>query len=98
LFEDVPVRSARRVALGDSVEVAGAGVLAFDGERERVLSPGQRAILRVSRDGPWVIDVPRVLARAAREGWLMTGDRFSILRASPRPPRAPVAIGAGNSE
>ena len=74
LFQDVAVRRARRIAFGEAVEVQGAGTLAFDGERERVLGPGQRAILRVSRDGPWVIDVPRVLARAAREGWLRSGE------------------------
>ncbi len=80
LYQDVPVRSARRIGFGEPVEVLGEGALAFDGERERVLGPGQRAILRVARDGPWVIDVPRVLARAAREGWLVTGR---VLAASP---------------
>jgi hypothetical protein len=72
-FQDVPVRSARLIAFGEEIALEGAGTLAFDGERERVLAPGQRAILRVARDGPWVIDVPRVLGRAAREGWLRSG-------------------------
>jgi predicted polyphosphate/ATP-dependent NAD kinase len=74
LFQQVAVRSARRIAFGESVEVQGAGALAFDGERERVLAPGQRAMLRVARDGPWVIDVPCVLARAAHEGWLRSDE------------------------
>ena len=43
----------------------GPGVLAFDGERERVLKPDQRARLTVQRDGPWVIDVAKTLAQAA---------------------------------
>jgi hypothetical protein len=73
LFQDVIVRSARRIAFGEPVTVIGPGTLAFDGERERVLLAGRRAILRVARDGPWVIDVPRVLARAAAEGWLRSG-------------------------
>jgi hypothetical protein len=98
LFQDVPVRSARRVAFGEPVEVRGAGALAFDGERERVLAPAQRAILRVSRDGPWVIDVPRVLARAAREGWLVTGDRKSFLRAATPPPHGLGGGRRGQSE
>ncbi len=71
LFQDVAVQAARRVALGESVAVVGPGTLALDGERERVLSPGQRATLRAERDGPWVIDVPRVLARAAAAGWFV---------------------------
>lgn len=98
LFQDVPVRRARRLAFGEPVEVSGAGALALDGERERVLAPAQRAILRVARDGPWVIDVPRVLARAAREGWLVAGDRASFLRASALPPHDSVAIGADKPE
>jgi hypothetical protein len=48
--------------------VKGPGVLAFDGDRERALAPGERAELSVRRDGPWVIDVPRALALAAQRG------------------------------
>lgn len=66
---DVPIRETRRLALGERVEIRGAGALAFDGERERVLKPNERATLRIERDGPWVVDVHRVHARAAREGW-----------------------------
>ncbi|HEU4430981.1 MAG TPA: NAD(+)/NADH kinase [Myxococcota bacterium] len=74
LFREVRVRSVRRIAFGERAEIAGPGALAFDGERERVLAPGQRAIFRVARDGPWVIDVAGVLQRAAREGWLVTRE------------------------
>jgi hypothetical protein len=45
-----------------------AGVLAFEGDRERTLAPGQRATLRIVRDGPRVIDVGAALAEAARSG------------------------------
>jgi len=79
LFRDVRVRSARRIALAECVEITGPGALAFDGERERVLAPGQRASFRALRDGPWVIDVTRVLQRAAREGWLVTQEQISCL-------------------
>jgi predicted polyphosphate/ATP-dependent NAD kinase len=98
LFQDVPVRGVRRVAFGEPIEATGAGVLAFDGERERVLAPAQRAILRVARDGPWVIDASRVLARAAREGWLVTGNCQSFLRASPPSMQISMAIGADKSK
>jgi predicted polyphosphate/ATP-dependent NAD kinase len=98
LFQDVGVRRARRIALGETVALEGAGALALDGERERVLAPRQRAILRVSRDGPWVIDVGRVLSRAAREGWLVGGDRASFLRAPASPTQDWLAIGADKSE
>ena len=52
----------------EPVEVAGPGVLAFDGDRERSLAPGQRARLWVTRDGPRRIDVAAALERAAAEG------------------------------
>ena len=44
----------------------GPGVLAFDGERERVLREGTIATVTVRRDGPAVIDVARTLTCAAR--------------------------------
>ncbi len=88
LFQSVRVRSMRCVALGDPVEVFGPGTLAFDGERERVLCAGQRARLRVARDGPWVIDVPRVLARAAAEGWLRAGEAVTKAKEAACPPRS----------
>lgn len=68
LYEPIAVRAHKRIALGEAVSLTGAGVLAFDGERERVLKPGQAATLRVARDGPWVVDVHAALTRAAREG------------------------------
>ena len=38
------------------------------------LKDGQKAILSVARDGPFVIDVPRTLGLAARQGlFLSTG-------------------------
>ena len=64
-FERVGIESADVLDLDVPMDVVGPGVLAFDGERERPLRPGQRATLRVRRDGPWVIDVGKVLARSA---------------------------------
>jgi len=68
LYRDVDVRSVRTVAADEAVAVTGPGVLALDGERERVLKPGQRAVLRIARDGPRVIDVRRALELAAERG------------------------------
>jgi hypothetical protein len=48
------------------VEVVGPGILAFDGERQRVLAPGQRAWMRVKRQGPRVIETGTALTLAAR--------------------------------
>ena len=68
MYATVRVAAAREVAFGETVTVIGPGVLAFDGDRERVLKARQRARLTVQRDGPWVIDVPATLARAAACG------------------------------
>ena len=66
LFADVPVASDGALRLGEPVEVTGPGILALDGERSRVLADGQRAVLRVVRDGPLVIDPDVALARGRR--------------------------------
>ena len=63
-FESIGLAETRTASLGEPLHVTGPGVLAFDGERERVLGPGQAAVLRTLRDGPWVVDVRRVLTRA----------------------------------
>ena len=64
-FERVGIAHAEARPLGDGVAVHGPGVLAFDGERERVLQAGQRATLCARRDGPWVVDVALALGCAA---------------------------------
>lgn len=67
-YQRMTVSQCRRIALGEAVSVEGAGVLAFDGERERMLRPDQRARLWVERSGPRVIDVARTLELAAARG------------------------------
>ena len=76
LYRPVNVVSHARVALGEPVELSGPGVLAFDGDRERKLVPGQRALLRVLRDGPQVIDVDRALRLAAERGAFVERGRW----------------------
>ena len=50
------------------------GVVALDGEREIVLS-GEAPVLTLTTEGPLVVDVQRVLALAAAEGWLTRVDQ-----------------------
>jgi hypothetical protein len=69
LYRRVGVAAHRALALGEAVEIVGPGLLAFDGDRERALAPGQRARLRVQRSGPHVIDPELALAAAAARGW-----------------------------
>ncbi|MCY3839485.1 MAG: NAD(+)/NADH kinase [Gammaproteobacteria bacterium] len=67
-FESIGLGQTRTAMLGEPMRLTGPGVLAFDGERERVLASGQTATFRALRDGPWVVDVRKVLARAVACG------------------------------
>ena len=68
LYRQVDIGEHRRLALGERIPLLGPGLIACDGDRERALAPGQRASLRVERDGPYVIDARRALASAAAQG------------------------------
>lgn len=68
LYRTVQVVAWRRVELAEPVEFPGPGVLAFDGDREHTLAPGQDARLWLERAGPPVIRIDRVFAEAARLG------------------------------
>ena len=72
-YEEIAVRSVRRLGLGEAVELRGSGLIALDGERERRLRTGQAARLCVLRDGPRVVDVGRTLTLAARNGAFRVG-------------------------
>ncbi|HET6917914.1 MAG TPA: hypothetical protein VFI46_00440 [Jiangellaceae bacterium] len=57
------------VDAGQDVVVEGGRVtLAFDGERETVLQPGQRASVRLVGEGPTVIDAAALVRQAAADG------------------------------
>ncbi len=67
-YATVGLDSVAHIAEDEPVTVTGPGILAFDGERQRLLAAGQRATLRVRRSGPHVIDVPTALRLAAERG------------------------------
>lgn len=74
LYRPIRIKSARRIDLGECIEVRGPGVLAFDGERERVLKRGQSARLTLLANGPMVIDVHKTLQLAACRGAFIDHD------------------------
>ena len=75
LFERVEVAGVTRVPFDAPVVFRGEGVLALDGDRDHWLRDGRSAAVSVRRDGPWVIDVPRAMRWAVREGLLEAGSR-----------------------
>jgi len=74
LHADVGIDSVRSLALDESVTVSGPGVLAFDGDRTIRLGDGETAELRVSRDGPRIIEAEHVMDLAARRNQFTTGS------------------------
>ncbi len=69
----VGVRECRTLAVGESVELErAAGSIALDGERELVAKPSQHIAVRLTFDGPRVVDVRRALDLAARSGRFAT--------------------------
>ena len=67
-YDDLGLVEVRRLAPGEGVEVVGPLLLAFDGERKRRLVDGERVVLSVRADGPWVVDVGTVMAFASAGG------------------------------
>ena len=67
-YAEVGLDEVRALADGESVTVTGPAMLAFDGERQRLLRDGQRATLAVRRNGPRVLDVAAALRLAAERG------------------------------
>ncbi|MGI9603678.1 MAG: diacylglycerol kinase family protein [Acidimicrobiales bacterium] len=61
LYADVSIEQVQPLADDETTSLVGPGVLAFDGERDRVLASGESTRLTVRRDGPRVIDIERTM-------------------------------------
>lgn len=66
----VGVASWQVLQPGAGVTIDQGGVIAVDGEREIELRPGESATITLLHRGPLAIDVPEVMAAAARTGLL----------------------------
>ncbi len=66
MFAEVPIKKVTKLAFGTAVALQGPCTLAFDGERERTIQPGQRVSLRISRTGPRVLDIDKTMCLAAK--------------------------------
>lgn len=65
MYETLRIRKAEALPFGETIEFEGPCVLAFDGEREREVQPGQKVKMRVSRSGPSVLDIQKTMQLAA---------------------------------
>ena len=75
LYDYVNVVEAKRWHIGESIEIPGDQVLAFDGEREHRLSPQESATATLTRNGPQVINVSRAMQLAAERGAFIHSGR-----------------------
>jgi predicted polyphosphate/ATP-dependent NAD kinase len=64
-FSTVEIAEVRPLAFGETVELRGPGMLAFDGERDRRLSADAIVTISIDDSGPLVIDVEATLIRGA---------------------------------
>ena len=60
-YETVPIKGSKKIQLNEKVSIKGPGVLAFDGERDRVLQKGEKIVVAITKQGPWVINTHRAL-------------------------------------
>jgi hypothetical protein len=65
MFRTLTVESMRIVSFDEPIRLQGPCVLAFDGERERVIKPGQAVSMRLSRSGPKILDIDKTMQLAA---------------------------------
>lgn len=72
LYTDLHVEDIDVIGLDKPVIWHGPGVLAFDGERERTLLADQYATLKVTRNGPKVVRISKVMRKAAAIGCFVT--------------------------
>lgn len=71
-YAGIDIAEYARLSFGEPVAFRGPGVLAFDGERDHILTEGQEVSLIIRRDGPCVIDPMRAARLASKSQYFHT--------------------------
>ena len=80
LIQRVSVRNCRLLDVGGEIEVTHKpSLLALDGEREVEVGRGDEMWIRLSREGPRVIDVKRAMEEAARSGFFLSEEIHHVV-------------------
>lgn len=74
LFATLNVGSTRKVGFDRSIVLEGPLVLAFDGERERMVGVNQTVKMMISRTGPWVVDLNQAMQLCAKKKLLLESN------------------------
>lgn len=65
IIENVSIKDMQLMTVGQSVDIHFApSVVALDGEREVEIKKGQKAAIRLSADGPLVVDIEATMTYA----------------------------------
>lgn len=74
ILAKIPVADLKTLPPGSAHPIAAERpiMLALDGEREITLQPGDEAAVMLHLDGPWIVEVDRVLERTSQKRWLIT--------------------------
>jgi NAD kinase len=65
MFQTLTIAQVVEVVCDEPISIKGPCVLAFDGERERVVKPEQKVHFRLSRSGPKILDIEKTMQLAA---------------------------------
>lgn len=75
MVRDISIQSHRRIRVGDGVAIAHfPNVIALDGERALVFHQGEAIEIRLSANGPHVVDIHAALRAAAAQGFFIAGQ------------------------
>ena len=70
MFRAVSVSAARLIPFHEPLHFRGPGVLALDGDRDHKLRDGMVARLRISRSGPRILNIKRIMQHAVEQGMI----------------------------
>lgn len=100
LIRKISIRRKQEMKPGEAHRVGAApAVLALDGEREHVIRPGRTVEIRLSTNGPRVVDVGKTMAAAAARGvFCSDGPGFSPPRPRHGFPLSPESLPMSGSE
>ena len=65
MYQTLTIARVVEVGCDEPISIKGPCVLAFDGERERVVKPEQKVHFRLSRSGPKILDIEKTMQLAA---------------------------------
>ena len=81
LIKEVDLKSITAISIGDEVAVSHQpSIIALDGEKNFKVKKGEAVSMRLSADGPMVVDVEKALSAAAKKGFFVVRGLDSLAK------------------